>query len=187
MEQDLHFDLKSKTIPKETFILTSKINNKKIINNLINYVKNNINLDLSHKTHVKGKFTGFESLIHNNDFYEFLKNIQPQIRTIYKNNFIIGESWGNICKINEEVTEHNHKGVTAFCGILYLTENGPGTYFSEYDITVEEEIGKFILFSPILMHSVKKICKDVERITIAFNMYETKVWDKDKQIKWVNR
>jgi hypothetical protein len=59
MEQDLHFDLKSKVIPRETFILTSKFNNKKIIDNLINYVKNNINLDLSHKTHVKGNFTGF--------------------------------------------------------------------------------------------------------------------------------
>jgi ectoine hydroxylase-related dioxygenase (phytanoyl-CoA dioxygenase family) len=77
--------------------------------------------------------------------------------------------------------------MTAFCGILYLSDNGPGTFFKDFDVTIEEKIGRYVLFHPLLLHSVEKNLKNKERITIAFNMYETKVWDKDKQIKWVNR
>jgi len=187
MEQIKKFDIKSKEVLKETFILTGKIENNEIVNNLIYFIKNNINKDLSYKTHVKGKFTGFESLNENIYFLMFLKLIKQEIYAIYKKNFVIGSVWGNILGINEEVTEHTHGGVTAFCGTLYLSENGPGTYFKDYDITIEEEIGKYILFSPVLNHSVKKINNDIERITVAFNMYELKEWEDKQKIQWVNK
>jgi hypothetical protein len=142
---------------------------------------------LSYKTHVKGHFTGFKSLTQNNEFITFLKNIQENIKIIYRDNFIIQDAWGNICKIGEEVTEHNHGGITGFCGILYLTEGGPGTYFKEHDLLVKEEIGRYVLFHPLLKHSVKKIENDIERITIAFNMEETKNWENYSQVTWVNK
>jgi hypothetical protein len=181
----MNYELKTKKIDIDTFLLTDKIDNKDIINNLIYFVKNNINKDLSYKTHVKGKFTGFESLNQNTYFLMFLKLIKQKIYTIYKKNFVIGNVWGNILGINDEVTNHTHGGVTAFCGIIYLSGNGPGTYFKDYDITVEEQIGKYILFSPILNHSVKKIDNDIERITVAFNMYELKEWENKQKIQWV--
>jgi hypothetical protein len=183
----MNFELKVKEVIKETFILTGKIDNKDIINNLINFVKNNKDEELSYKTNVKGHFTGFFSLVKNNDFINFLKEIQPQIKTVYQDNFIISEAWGNLCKIGEEVTEHSHAGVSGFCGILYLTDGGPGTYFKEYDLLIKEEIGKFILFHPILNHSVKKIENDIERITVAFNMEQFKNWEKNDNIMWVNK
>lgn len=183
----MNFDLKVKDIFLETYILTGKINNSEIINNLINFIKNNKNEELSYKTHVKGHFTGFKSLTENTDFYNFLKLIQPQIRMIYQDNFEISDVWGNICKNNEEVTEHNHRSVSAFCGILYLSEGGPGTYFKEHDLLIKEEIGKFVLFHPILFHSVSKINKDIERITCAFNMNAIKEWDNPQNKKWVNK
>lgn len=183
----MNFELKVKEILKETYILTGKINNQNIINNLINFVKNNKDDNLSFKTHVKGHFTGFKSLIQNDDFLIFLKNIQENIKIIYKDNFIISDAWGNICKIGEEVTEHDHGGVTGFCGILYLTERGPGTYFKEYDLLVEEEVGKYILFHPFLKHSVKKIENNIERITIAFNMNKIKEWENYSKTIWVNK
>jgi len=183
----MNFELKVKEILKETYILTGKINNKQLIKNLIEVVKKNKDEKLSYKTHVKGHFTGFKSLIQNNEFITFLKEIQENIKMIYRDNFIIVDAWGNICKIGEEVTEHNHDGISAFCGILYLTEGGPGTYFKEYDLLVEEEIGKYILFHPSLKHSVKKIENDIERITIAFNMNEVKSWDDYSQVTWVNK
>ena len=127
----MNFELKVKEILKETYILTGKINNEQLIKNLIEVVKKNKDEKLSYKTHVKGHFTGFKSLIQNDDFLNFLKNIQENIKMIYRDNFIIVDAWGNICKIGEEVTEHNHDGISAFCGILYLTEGGPGTYFKE--------------------------------------------------------
>jgi hypothetical protein len=183
----MNHELKTKKIDIDTFLLTGKIDNKDIINNLIYFIKNNINKELSYKTHVKGKFTGFESLNENIYFLMFLKLIKKEIYVIYKKNFVIGNVWGNVLKINEEITNHTHGGVTAFCGILYLSENGPGTYFKDYDVTVEEQIGKYILFSPVLNHSVKKIDNDIERITVAFNMYELKEWEDKQKIQWVNR
>jgi len=183
----MNFELKVKEILKETYILTGKINNERLIKNLIDFVKKNKDENLSYKTNVKGDFTGFKSLIQNNEFITFLKNIQENIKVIYRDNFIIQDAWGNICKIGEEVTEHDHGGITGFCGILYLTEGGPGTYFKEYDLLVKEEIGKYVLFHPLLKHSVKKIENDIERITIAFNMGGTKMWEDYSQVTWVNK
>jgi hypothetical protein len=176
----MEFTLNCKEIIQETFLLTGQVKDLSIINNLKEHIKINVNEDLSHKTYVKGKMSDFSYLINNQFFHDFLKHIQPYIYLIYKNNFIINSAWANICKKSEQVLLHNHLGITAFCGILYLTKNGPGTYFKDYDITVEEEIGKFVLFSPILYHSVKEVENDVERITVAFNMNETKFWDENK-------
>jgi hypothetical protein len=183
----MNFDLKVKNILLETFILTGKINNQNIINNLIHFIKNNKDEKLSYKTNVRGHFTGFDSLVENKDFINFLKEIQPQIKIIFLNNFIIHSAWGNICKFGEEVLEHSHGGTTAFCGILYLSEGGPGTFFKEYDLTIDEEIGKYVLFHPKLLHSVKKIEKDIERITVAFNMFKTNEWMDNSKITWVNK
>jgi hypothetical protein len=183
----MNFELKAKEVVKETFILTGKIEDKNIINNLIYFIKNNKDEKLSYKTNVKGHFTGFHSLIQNVDFLNFLKIIQPNIKIIFNDNFTITDAWGNLCKIGENVTEHDHNGTTAFCGILYLTDNGPGTYFKEYDLLIKEEIGKYILFSPILKHSVEKITKETERITVAFNMNKINEWADSSNIKWVNK
>lgn len=183
----MNFELNVKEILKETYILTGKIKNEQLIENLINIVKKNKDEKLSYKTHVKGHFTGFKCLTDNNEFITFLKNIQENIKIIYKENFIISDVWGNVCKIGEEVTEHDHSSVNGFCGILYLTEGGPGTYFKEYDLLIKEEIGKYILFHPLLQHSVKKIENDIERITIAFNMNQIKEWEDYSQTTWVNK
>ena len=75
------------------------------------------------------------------------------------------------------MSEHDHRSTTAFCGILYLTEGGPGTYFKEYDLTINEEIGKYILFHPDLLHSVSKITNNIERMTVAFNMNRMISWE----------
>ena len=79
----MNFELKVKEILKETYILTGKINNEQLIKNLIEVVKKNKDEKLSYKTHVKGHFTGFKSLIQNDDFLNFLKNIQENIKMIY--------------------------------------------------------------------------------------------------------
>ena len=118
----MNYELKVKEILKETFILTGKINDEQLIKNLIEFIKKNKDENLSYKTNVKGHFTGFKSLVQNEYFWEFLKKIQKNIKVIYKDDFIITDAWGNICKIGEEVTGHDHRAVTGFCGILYLTE-----------------------------------------------------------------
>lgn len=182
----MNFNLEVKDIIKEAFLLTGKIDDKEIINNLIDFVRNNKDENLSYKTSVKGHFTGFKSLIKNSFFLDFLKIIQPQISIIFSKNFIIKDAWGNILKKGEEVLEHMHDN-NAFCGLLYLTDTGPGTYFKEYNLTVTEEIGKYVLFSPTLIHSVKKIETDIERTTVAFNMGSIKDWDNLTNIEFINK
>jgi hypothetical protein len=176
----MNFDLQVKDIKQETFILISKINDEELIKNLIDFVKNNKDEKLSNNTHVKGHFTGFKSLNNNENFIKFINLIRLNILTVYKKHFKVGDAWGNICKINEEVTEHSHWGTTAFCGILYLTNTDHYTYFREYDLKIKDEIGKFVLFHPMLLHSVPKVTTDIERITVAFNMDEIKEWDINK-------
>jgi hypothetical protein len=182
----MNYDLKVKEIPLQTFLLTGKINNKDLINNLIYFIKNNKDEELSYKTYVKGHFTGFQSLIKNKDFTDFIKIIHPQIKIIHQFDFEIFEAWGNICRYGEEVTEHDHRRISAFCGILYLSEGGPGTYFKDYDLTVQEEIGKYILFHPKLIHEVKKIEKNIERITLAFNMNAFFGNSNSDNVEWIN-
>jgi hypothetical protein len=75
----------------------------------------------------------------------------------------------------------------AFSGIIYLTDGGPGTFFRDLNLTIEEEIGKYILFTPYLKHSVQKINKDIERITIAFNFNEISNWQDLTKIEWANK
>jgi len=178
----MNFELKVLDVPIETFMLIGKINNESLIKNLKKNIKENIDDNLSYKTNVKAKFTGFNYLIKNNYFHEFLKLIDSYIKIISKQNFIIKEAWGNVYKKSEEAISHRHFGTTSFCGILYLTDGGPGTFFDEYNVIVTEEIGKFILFHPMLLHGVKKIENDIERITVAFNMDEVKVWDNSNNI-----
>jgi hypothetical protein len=176
---NLKFYNKEKKI--NTFIITGKVDNEKILNNLINCVRENEKKELHSTTNVKGKFTGFKGVVSNQDFHYFLKLIEPAIKVIFNNNFIVYDAWGNILEKDGEVLEHDHIGTTAFCGIIYLSEKGPGTYFKDYDITIEEEIGKFVLFHPILSHSVKKINENIERITVAFNCNKYNPWTiKDK-------
>jgi len=183
----MNFELKVKEIKLDTFLLIGKIDDQNIITKLIDFVKKNKDDKLSYKTNVKGHFTGFDSLIRNEDFHSFLKLIKPYIYKVYNKNFVIKDAWGNICKKGDEVTEHEH-GDSAFCGILYLSNGGPGTYFRDFDITINEEIGKFVLFHHKLLHSVKKIEDDIERITVAWNMHQLKDWEVDtNKITWVNK
>jgi hypothetical protein len=173
----MNFELKVKDISLETYLLTSEIEDINIINNLKKDIES-MNFDTKKETSVKASFSGWNSLNNNKNFHSFLKLIKPQMKTIYKGDFFIHESWANICSNQEEVTEHNHRGVTAFCGVLYLTEGGPGTYFSDLNYTVEEKVGRFVLFHPYLNHKVIKLNNDLKRITVAFNMNELSPWLK---------
>ena len=64
----MNFELKVKELSIETFLLIGKIYDKQLINNLINFVKNNKDEKLSYQTLVKAHFTGFKSLVQNTDF-----------------------------------------------------------------------------------------------------------------------
>lgn len=170
----------NKSIELNTFILINEINENELIDKLILNIRKKIKESkISGKTNVKAEHSEFNSLTQDPNFHKFLKIIQPFIYKIYQNNFIVSDVWGNIySKENHYAMEHNHKGTSAFCGILYCTDGpGPGTYFHEYDLTVHEKKGRFVLFTPELMHSVPQFNYTTERITIAFNFNQHKKFD----------
>ena len=171
-------ELKIKPIEIDHYILTGQINDFSLINILKEKIKEKVKTsNLNYKTNVKGMFTGFKAFVEVEDFHKFIQSIKKEILIICKKNFLIQDAWGNIYFKDGEAIMHNHDGNDGFCGILYLTEGGPGTYFPQFDMNVEEKIGRFVLFHPLLDHEVKKIDKDIERITIAFNTNLVKNWN----------
>jgi hypothetical protein len=175
--------LLKKNISIETFIFINEIEDKNFLDNFIKVILNK--KKSKEKTYVIGEFTGFDSLINEDVFHIFLKTIKPQIKNIFPGKFVIHDAWANICNKNDQVLEHNHKGITGFCGILYLTEGGPGTYFKHYDLLVEEKKGRYVLFHPYLLHNVPLVKNDVTRISVAFNMNKLKNWDNTTESKTI--
>jgi hypothetical protein len=167
---DTNIEIKKNNIEIETFILIGKIKDIELINNLKNLIKKKIKeKNKIEETNIQGLFSGFKSLVNEPYFHIFAEQIKESIKLVCKNNCIIDEAWGNIYYKNNYAQEHHHIGTTAFSGILYLTEGGPGTYFKQYKKNISEEIGKFVLFHSYLLHEVKKIEDEIERMTISFN------------------
>jgi hypothetical protein len=163
-------------IKRDVFLLEGICKNTKILKSLKNKIKDNTKNLEAGTTNVKAKTTSFIFLRKDPDFITFLKDIRQDINKVYPYDFIVIDAWGNAYEKGQYAVEHTHIGSSAFCGILYLSNNGPGTYFSELDLTVKEKEGKFVLFSPILKHSVNKHKDKKQRITAAFNMDECKPW-----------
>lgn len=171
-----------KNISLETFILVDEIDNNLVLDNLIKDIYENKDFFFKN-TNVKAKHSQFKFLVENENFHNFLHLIKKQIYSIYKHNFVIEDCWSNIYNGDDYAEEHDHRGSTAFSGILYLTDGpGPGTYFKEYDLTVFEKKGRFVLFHGHLKHEVKKFKYTKDRITVAFNFVNTGWINKEQKI-----
>jgi hypothetical protein len=123
----------------------------------------------SYTTHVKSEMTSFIYFLEDPIFNKFLKNIKNSFDFHIRNVPIkIYEAWGNKVKPGEHINTHNHTGVE-LSGVLYLSNGGEETFFPEYNLKIKPEIGKFIIFEPMLSHGVPtNISQDI-RYTIAFN------------------
>jgi hypothetical protein len=164
----------------ETFICIGKVKN----NSLMELLKKDIDEELkksnmNYKTNVYGKMTNFKAFIRNENFNEFCKLSQEVFLAATNNQgYICRDAWGNIFEKEDFVHEHNHRDCSSFSGVLYLDDFGPGTYFPYYDLTVKEEIGKFVVFHPYVKHSVSKFnYGKKKRYTLAFNFDDYKKWD----------
>ena len=168
-----------KTIQRESYISTFFVKNKDLLERIKHKIIEQIKEDcpLNYKTNVKAKFTGFHSLVEEPEIFEFITEIKPCIDNISNQVTIVKDCWGNVYDNDDHTLLHHHKDCTGFCGILYLTEGGPGTYFKDFDTTIKEEYGKVVLFDPLLLHQVVPSNLQKTRITMAFNCYEKKPWD----------
>ena len=168
----------TKVIQSESYLSTCFVKNKDLLERIKNkIIEKTKDSSLDYKTNVKAKFTGFYSLREEPEIFEFITEIKPFIDNIYNRVAVVEECWGNVYDNNDHTTLHHHKDCTGFCGILYLSEGGPGTYFKDFDTTIKEEYGKVVLFDPLLLHQVVPSNLQNTRITMAFNCYEKKPWD----------
>ena len=152
---------------KQMFYDEYKITDTEYLKSLQTEIKNNTIKSLRNRTNVKGQMTYWNYFID--------KKIFNKVKDItYK--YFWYDAWGNILNKNDYVEEHDHITVNpkiklpcSHSGILYLTDQEPGTYFKKYDVTIKPELGKIIIFKSNVLHSVKKCDTSKERITLAFN------------------
>jgi len=167
-----------KIIQRESYISIFFVKNKDLLERIKHkIIKKTKDSPLNYKTNVKAKFTGFYSLVEEPEIFEFITEIKPCIDNISNQVTIVKECWGNVYENDDHTILHHHREVSGFCGIIYLTEGGPGTYFKDFDLTIKEEYGKVVLFDPLLLHQVNKSNLQSTRITMVFNCYEHKPWD----------
>jgi len=93
----LDYNLHIKPIVKDAFILTGKINDFKLLEELKKDIdkgvrKNNNN----YKTNVHGKMTAFKYFNKNNNFIKLIDILKPYFHKVTKKNIELKDSWGNI-------------------------------------------------------------------------------------------
>tara|TARA_R100000306_G_C4357151_1_gene133346 strand:+ start:143 stop:679 length:537 start_codon:yes stop_codon:yes gene_type:complete len=169
---DFDFDLHIKPIIKDSFILTSKIKDPSLMERLICDITMGVKeKDNSYKTNVLGKMTSFKYFNKNKNFLELIELMKPYLKKVIKTDIALKDSWGNILDKNDYVKMHNHEPA-AVSGILYLSEGVP-THFPLYNKHIEAEVGKLVLFDPLLDHSVPKNKSSKRRYSLSFN-FQTK-------------
>jgi hypothetical protein len=151
------------TIQKNLYLVEYQLNDLSFIEDFKTLIDNNVS-NLSYKTNVKGKMTEWSLFCDNEVFINIIKSCSEIISFIEKRGLVCNSAWGNILEGDNEVLMHSHSE-SAVSGIIYLTENGPGTYFPQFNKIIEEKIGKIVFFSPEAMHGVTKSKLNKKRVT----------------------
>jgi len=136
--------------------------------NLIEKINLNISEKTSYTTNVKGKMTDWKFFVKDKEINDIFNQCFDILNWLPIKRSFLESCWGNELNLNEFVKEHDHH-MASVSGLIYLTENGPGTFFNDFNITVEEKIGKILFFSPLAKHSVLPSNLNKSRYTISFN------------------
>ena len=163
-------------IEKWLYLLEYQFKDLSFVNILKKEIDNNVGA-LDYKTNVKGQMTKFDAFVNNELFTNILRECLHVSNVLNIKDSRLTEAWGNILKKGGEVQAHRHNPAV-ISGILYLTEDGPGTYFYEFNKTVEEKIGKIVFFSGSALHQVLPFKLNKNRYTLGFNLHEIKGWEK---------
>ena len=124
------------------YLIEYQFKDLNFVNILKKEIDNNVG-ELDYKTNIKGQMTKFDAFVSNDLLLNLLRECLYFSNVLNINDSRLTEAWGNILKKGGEVKAHTHNPAV-ISGILYLTEGGPGTYFPEFNKTVEEKIGKIV-------------------------------------------
>jgi hypothetical protein len=160
------------------FLIEYQFKNLDFVDILKKEIKNSVG-SMDYKTNVKGKMTNFSKFTKNKIFNNLLEECIEITHVLNLPKSILTDAWGNILKKGDSVEVHSHYKCS-ISGVLYLTEDGPGTYFPQFNKTIDEKIGKVLLFSGNLLHGVPIYNGNEDRYTIAFNFEEMTPWNDIK-------
>lgn len=168
------YNLQVKKIERHIFLAEYQFKDLSFVEYFKNLIDKNIGT-YDYQTNVVGKMTSFKSFVEDKELHKLLNEASEFLKISHFQPTYLDEAWGNILGKGEKVKYHTH-WTMVYCGILYLTEGGPGTHFPQFDYTVEEKVGKMVFFSGEAYHGVKETNKNQKRYTLAFNFAEKVTW-----------
>ncbi len=173
----MKYDVLFRTVAKpiDLYLLKNTYLEKDVIERLKHKIEKNLIKENFGITNVKAHMTSWVQFCNDPDFKQFFKAIIPDIHRCVgpHKEVYIHNAWGN--KLNEgehHVAKHCHHQTTLICGVLHLDDNGPGLHFEDFDTTIKEVTGGYVLFHPDAWHEVKKFKYTSPRYSIAFNIHK---------------
>lgn len=143
-----------------------------ILHNLKITLKN-ADKKMSHKTYVRGSMTDWQCFKHDKNFSQFFTETMNKLQPVFFPQFQLStdlkvfDAWGNVLKKGEHVEAHTHQ---CWHGILYLTE-GTSLEFPEIQMKFTPKPGDWILSPPGILHGVRAVEDEKERMNIVFNFH----------------
>ena len=140
------------------------------------------NNNANYKAHVRGKMTEPSYFLQD---IEFIKIVQPLLDYIddsFKNDappYSLNSAWGYKEGFGEYTREHDH-GSCWLSGVIYLNKHPQKLIFSEIKQEVSPEAGRFVLFSPYLLHKTKRNITEKIKYGMAFNWSSLQIFDNLK-------
>ena len=166
-------------------IVQVQINDEPLLRALEKKIRANIDPKLSYQTNVRAGMTHWDHFKTDEDFKKLLLHyfnlcgdagLYADVldKKERKYHFLVQNCWGTVMKKGDFVFNHHHLG-TDYSTVLYFDSHAP--LCTDVGLLPTKR-GLIISLPSYCFHSVKKITKDINRCTLAWNWSFTKGWDE---------
>jgi len=125
----------------------------------------------SYRTHLKAEMTAWTYF---RDDKEFLKCFSKMATYLDSSKpipaYILVEAWGIISSAGDWTSRHDHKP-NILSGVLYFNDHPQTLDFDEIGVQIKPAKGKFVLFSPELLHKAFPHNSKKNKYGISFNCW----------------
>ena len=152
------------------------INSKHFMKEIDSGVEANNNAN--YKTNVIGKMTEPNYFVNNSEFIKVILPLLDYIDNTFKDapQYNLNNAWGYKEGFGEYTREHHHIN-SWLSGVIYLNKHHQNLIFPEINHEISPEEGKFILFSPFLLHKTRRNITKKIKYGMAFNFHCTQIFD----------
>lgn len=127
-----------------------------------------INSKFNFVTNVKGYMTPWDYFVGDDNFLKTIIPILDKLDEYKLLRYELNEAWGLKEEWAHYTKEHNH--LPAYLsGVLYLNDHPQELIFTDINISITPEKGRFVVFSSFLNHKTKRNRTDIPKYAISFN------------------